>query len=156
MPHDRDSDDQRGQRIRRVLLLLTLCALIITALGYNYYQHWSKPAPSSKGRPLQSFITTWHCEKCGHELDDRGSTGTRPCPKCGGNMYVQIRYACSKHGTFPVLFQYDAASKSTDPAKIRVADGEWVPYADEDYNINIRCPRCGVEMMPAEKSRSAP
>ena len=146
-----------GRRRKQSIALGGLCLAIVIVLAFNYYRHWSKANPEIQSRTIYDFYITWRCIECGHELDDRGAQGTRPCPKCQtGEMYVCISHACPEHGAFPVYFLYDENSRHGDPSRIRVDDGEWVPYLDEDYNINVRCPRCGRELMPAELSRPAP
>lgn len=142
------------RRIKTLVLTLLLLAVGIS-LAFNYYRHWSKPLPRAQGRSLQDFMVTWRCESCGRQLDDRGAQGTRPCPDCGNPMYVSIAHACPRHGAFPVLYLYDEHGKHGDPTRIKVADGAWVAYLDENYNHNIRCPRCGHELMPAERPRPA-
>ena len=150
------SDVDRARSRKRLIVLGGLCLVIVMVLGFNYYRYWSKGPPQAKTRTIYDFYTTWRCVECGHEFEDRGAEGTRACPECGGEMYVCILHGCPQHGAFPVYFLYDSESKHGDPSRIKVADGEWVAYLDEDYNISIRCPRCGRELMPAELSRPAP
>jgi len=131
-------------------LLALLCAALVGAVAYNLAsarRHTARPYR----RTLADFYVTWRCLACGHELEDRGAVGTRACPACGKQeMYVCIRHACPRHGVFPVAFEHDSAG---DPVRVKVADGQWLPYTDEDMNINIRCPQCGEFMMPADRAR---
>ena len=146
---------ERGIRHKLPLALALLCAAIAATLAYNLFRAYRTPAPRVQGRTIYDFYATWRCSVCGHQLDDRGAEGTRPCPQCGADMYICIPHACPQHGALPVLYLYDAESKHGDPTRIRVADGAWIPYLDENYDINIRCPRCGRDMIPAERYRPA-
>ncbi len=150
-------DADRARPWRQRIVLGGLCVAVAVALVFNYYKYWAKQPPQAKTRTIYDFYTTWRCVECGHQLDDRGAEGTRPCPKCEvGEMYVCIPHGCPEHGTFPVYFLYDDQSEHGDPSRIRVADGEWSSYLDDDYNINIRCPRCRRDLRPAQLSRPAP
>ena len=152
-----NSDVGRASRRKQLIVVGILCLAVAAVLAYNYRTYWSKRPPAAKGRTIYDFYTTWRCVACGYELEDRGAEGTRPCPKCQtGEMYVCIRFACPQHGVFPVYYLYDSESKHGDPTRIKVADGEWTAFLDEDYNINICCPHCGQALMPAERSRPAP
>ncbi len=148
------TDNQNAAKRKKVILFGVLCIAVIGILGYNY---WSAGAREVKPRTrtLFDFYVTWRCLNCGHELEDRGAVGTRTCPKCGRDeMYVSILHGCPAHGVFQVAYEYD--EETGDPVRIKIADGDWVPYMDEDYNINVLCPKCGRPMMPAEIARPAP
>jgi predicted RNA-binding Zn-ribbon protein involved in translation (DUF1610 family) len=146
-------DAQRARRRSRVVLLAVICAALVVAIGYNVWlaqQNTVKPYQ----RTAADFIVTWRCLACQHEQDGRADIGPHTCPKCGKDeMYVCIRHGCPQHGVFPVAFQYD---DSMNPIRLKVAGESWVPYADEDFIINARCPRCGQVMLPAETPRAAP
>jgi predicted RNA-binding Zn-ribbon protein involved in translation (DUF1610 family) len=146
------STGRTGKR-KRLILLGAICIALGGAVIYNY---WSATRYDVKPRTrtLSDFYVTWRCVACGHELQDRGAVGPRTCPHCGKDeMYVCIRHACPVHGVFPVAFQYD---DQQNPIRLKIADGDWVPYADDELNVNARCPRCGEFMMPAERARPAP
>jgi hypothetical protein len=152
MAISRDDSGQASKR-RRIVLLGVICLGLVGAVGYNF---WSSKQNEVKPyvRTVSDFIVTWRCLECGHSEDGRGETSVRTCPQCGKEaLYVSIRHACPTHGVFPVAFKYD---ENFDPAQIKIGEGEWVPYADEDFNSNLLCPRCGKPMMPAETSRPAP
>jgi predicted RNA-binding Zn-ribbon protein involved in translation (DUF1610 family) len=150
--NDQTSDNQRAARRRKSALLVVICVAVLAVVGYNYWSGRARQV-TPLTRTLLDFQVTWRCLECGHELEDRGAVGTRTCPQCGAaQMYVSIRHGCPQHGVFPVAFEYDEAG---DPVRIKVADADWVPYLDEDYNINARCPKCGASMMPAEQVRPA-
>ena len=146
------SDPQRTRRTR-LIVLSVVCVALLGAIGYNVWlarQNTVEPYQ----RTAADFIVTWRCLACDHEQDGRADIGPHTCPECGKDeMYACIRHGCPQHGVFPVAFQYD---DSLDPIQLKVADEPWVPYADEDLNINARCPRCGEFMLPAESPRSAP
>lgn len=147
------TDGRRAGKRKKLTLLAVICVALGGALIYNY---WSATRYDVKPwqRTRSDFYVTWRCLDCGHEIDDRGAVGPRTCPKCGQDaMYVCIRHACPAHGVFPVAFQYD---ENQEPILLKIADGDWVPYADENFTINTRCPRCGRVMLPAEASRRAP
>ena len=132
-------------------LMLTVAVLMLLAAGATAW--WSlRPEPVKVYRRTAfDFEVTWRCLECGFEQDARAGVGPRQCPRCGHEtFYVCIRHACPRHGTFPVAFQYDQAG---NPVQLKVADGPWVPYGDEEGNVNARCPRCGEFMMPAEAPR---
>jgi predicted RNA-binding Zn-ribbon protein involved in translation (DUF1610 family) len=147
------ADADHGPRRRRVILLGASCLALAFALTPNHGCS-KEPEEKSPAPALFDFYVTWRCLDCGHELNDRGAPGPRTCPKCGKNeMYVCIRHACPVHGVFPVAFQYNERQK---PIRIKVADGEWIPYSGHAGSINARCPRCGRLMMPSEVPRPAP
>ncbi|MFQ5806946.1 MAG: hypothetical protein ACE5I3_10905 [Phycisphaerae bacterium] len=144
--------DQAGKR-KKLILLGVICVGLIGALIYNYWSA-TRYNVTPRSRTLFDFYVTWRCIDCGHTIDDRGAVGPRTCPECGQDqLYVCIRHACPVHGVFPVAFQYD---KEQNPIRLKIADGDWVPYADDEFNVNARCPRCGEFMVPAERSRPAP
>jgi predicted RNA-binding Zn-ribbon protein involved in translation (DUF1610 family) len=147
------ADSDRGGKRNKLILLVVLCVALVGAIIYNYRSATRYDVEPYK-RTLFDFYVTWRCLNCGHELQDRGAVGPRTCPKCGKDeMYVCIRHACPVHGVFPVAFQYD---EEQNPIRLKIADGDWVPYADEDFTINTHCPRCGRIMLPAEAARPAP
>ena len=153
MPTYAATDGNQPGRRRKLILLGVICVALVGALIYNY---WSarRYDVQPRTRTLFDFNVTWRCVACGHEIEDRGAVGPRTCPECGEDeMYVCIRHACPVHGVFPVAFQYD---EGQNPIRLKIADGDWVPYADEDFTINTHCPRCGRIMLPAEAARPAP
>lgn len=130
-------------------------ALVIVAAAAIWFAYsGSRPPPSTAAsRTAFDFIVTWRCLACGHSRDAAAAVGPQPCEKCSKiESYVSIRYACPTHGTVPVAFQYDERGR---PAQIRVA-ADWVPYHDEEGNLNTRCPKCGAFMHPAETMRPRP
>jgi len=127
--------------------------LLLAASAYLTWSAGNKPVKPWK-RTAFDFLVTWRCLECGYEEQGPAGVGPRTCPRCGKDqLYVCIRHVCPRHGVFPVAFQYD---QEGNPVKLKVADGPWVPYADQDYNVNARCPRCGAFMMPSEAPRPAP
>lgn len=150
---DSQFDRQRASRRRNVALLGVVGIALVVAVGYNF---WSakQGEVTPHERTAADFVVTWRCLGCGHEEDGRGEARARTCPECGKEeLYVCIRHACPRHGVFPVAFQYD---EQFEPVRLKIADGDWVPYADEDENINTHCPRCDQIMLPAETARPAP
>ena len=146
-------DSDRAAQRRRVVVLICVCVVLAAAIGYNFYFAQQNKVTPVK-RTAADFIVTWRCLACQHEEDGRAEAGVRTCPKCGKEeLYVCIRHSCPRHGAFPVAFQYD---ENFEPIKLKIGDGDWVPYADEDFNINSHCPKCGTIMMPAEMPRPAP
>ncbi len=137
---------------KSLLATASIAAILILAGWIAFFSGRDRVKPHT--RNAFDFVVTWRCLACGYEESARAGVGPRRCPQCNKNqLYVCIRHACPKHGVFPVAFQYDTQG---NPIKLKVADGPWVPYADEDYNVNARCPRCGAFMMPVETPRPAP
>ena len=133
--------------------MVVLFAAVLGVLAYNYWSGGKRQVKPYQ-RKVFDFSVTWRCLDCGHELTDRGAAEPRECPKCGQpHMYICIRHSCPTHGVFPVAFEY---SPDGEPLRVKVADTEWVPYLDEEYNINARCPKCGQSLMVAETARPAP
>lgn len=125
--------------------------VVVAAAAIWFAYTGSRPPPNTAAsRTAFDFIVTWRCLACGHAREDAAAVGPQTCEKCGKTeSYASIRYACPTHGTFPVAFQYDARGR---PAQIRVG-ADWVPYHDEEGNLNTRCPKCRAFMHPAETMR---
>ncbi len=151
--HYTAQNTQKSGNRGRIITLVVLCVAVIGVLAYNYWFAGGRDVEPYK-RQLFDFSVTWRCLDCGHELIDRGAVDPRECPKCGQpNMYVCFRHSCPRHGVFPVAFEYD---QTGEPVRVKVAEGEWVPYLDEEYNINALCPKCGQSLMIAETAHPVP
>jgi hypothetical protein len=143
----------RGKAIR-VALLIVLLLLLAGSVTWNILA--SRAASRSPvTRKSTDFLVTWRCLACGYQTEDRGAPGPRVCPACGKNeFYASFRFTCSRHGVFRVAYNYDEEGR---PSVVKVEDGPWVPYFDQQTRRSgLHCPKCDEHMMPAESPRLPP
>jgi hypothetical protein len=138
-------------RRRRTLLILGGLVVVLAAiLAYNDWSARRLNATPITRTPFD-FVVNWRCLSCGQAWEEAAAVGPRACRKCSRpEAYASIDYACGRHGTFHVAFQYD---DSGAPLKIRIGSSDWIPPGDEDGNWNTRCPKCSAYMIPVSAPR---
>ncbi len=133
---------------RNLILLVVILGGLVGSVAYQWYVY-RRDNVEPLSRQISDFVVTWHCQACGHEMEDNAGPGPKPCPTCGQKeMYASLSWFCPSHGAKRVLFQY----ADGNPTQIRVEGKGWVPaYTERGWNIH--CPTCGAVMAPAGGGR---
>lgn len=138
------SHENKGRALR-VGLLAVVLILLAASVGWNFMTKDASEVQAHSRRSMD-FEVTWHCLDCGHEEVAQGGNGPKQCPKCKHDaMYSSVRFRCPEHGEYVVALLYNDNGRID---KVKVGDGEWVPYVDEEKGAGTVCPVCGQLLTP--------
>lgn len=136
----------KRRRLPRAAVVSLLITGATACVLFAAWRMWRDDTPIDiRQRTVRDVALTWKCEQ-GHSISARGRAGARPCYACDLPMYPVTVFKCEIHGPVDVMVQFS----SDDAGELRVskhklARGRWV-----DEEKDLRCPRCGRQLVRKE------
>lgn len=129
-----------GPNPTTISLLAALSGAVILFFIWRFWQEDPNPVPLP--RTVQQVRLDWLCTK-GHDFEEAGQAGSRPCPTCTKPAYPKDTYQCPVHGPFTVYVELEERAEGyVGPAAIQiVGKKKWTPIGEP-----LICPRCKREL----------